>query len=469
MDTGKPKAGMFGKKLGSSGTAIFSGQITNEEYNQQLVGHNAIRLYEIMRRSDPTVRAGLRMVKLPVREADWFVEAASNDETDEFAKELISDQLFNRINWNQFLTEVDTELDFGHSLIEKTFDLIEFQGKSAIGIKELGYRKQTTIFAWETEDGKPGITQQLPDGKTASIPREKLMYFVFDQEGDNYEGISLLRYPYKAWDFKQKMERINAVASEKLGVGVPVFTWPADAGEAEKAKAQEYARQFRANEEGYVGLPEGWTMEMLDMKSNSVKDILPSVEYYDKQILLSVLGQFLLLGMGASSSGSRATSEDHSRLFLKSEEALAKQIQHVIQKELIEPLCDLNFSNLPNGYPQLKFGNISEDNITDMANALSSLYGAGALTKDPEVENHLREKFGLPTIPEERMELLLEKQKKYDEEDPLDVQQPTDPKDQKTPDPKTDKQNQKDIETNASLIRAAHNAYDNLIGAVAEG
>lgn len=73
--------GDFEKTYGVSGTPITSGFLIDlGEYNPELMGHNAISIYEKMRRSDAQVRATLMACKLPVLSAKWEIapaEAAS--------------------------------------------------------------------------------------------------------------------------------------------------------------------------------------------------------------------------------------------------------------------------------------------------------------------------------------------------------------------------------------------------------
>jgi phage gp29-like protein len=136
------------------------------------------------------------------------------------------------------------------------------------------------------------------------------------------------------------------------------------------------------------------------MKGNTTKDVLPTIEYQDRQILLSVLGQFLLLGQNGS-SGSRAVSADHSRLFVKALNAVAKQYQYAFQKDVINRWVDFNYSNLPNGYPKLNFSTISDEDVQETANAVNSLMAVSALHPDRDMENRLRKMLNMPPLTDE--------------------------------------------------------------------
>lgn len=408
QNTQTPTTKGLGKEQGASGTYIYSGLITREEYNPKLTGKNAIKTYDQMRRSDATVRAVLQICKLPILSADWDIQPASEDAADEEIAEFVKNELFNHnVNFHDFLREGLTMFDFGYSIFEKTYELTDRYGKSRIGISKLGFRKQTSLDKWETQDQKEGITQQLQDA-LVSIPKVKLIIFSHEKEGDNHEGISLLRAAFKPWDMKDKLERVNVVALEKMAVGVPVLKKPDDADTRELESARRSLRNFRANEEGYQEIPEGWSIEMLDMKANSTKDVVPTIQFLTREISKSVLAQFLELG-GNDASGSRAVSQDHSQLFLLSEEAAAKNIAATIQEQLIKQLCDLNFSNLKNGYPKLIFSKIGDDNVATLSDAVQKFAGAGVLTPDADVEAHVRKTLHFPAMSKEVEESYKEK------------------------------------------------------------
>lgn len=412
-------AGKLGQTYGQSGTVIQRGIITTDEYNLNLVGKVAIRNFEIMRRSDPTVRATLQLCKLPLLGLPWDIQPASDEESDIKIAEFIKKQTIesHKVNWHAFLTEGLTCLDFGYSVCEKTLELTDDDGSPRIGIASLGYRKQNSILAWETQDQKPGITQQLISSRV-DIPQAKLIIFTHMKEGDNVEGISLLRFIYKDWYMKDSLIKVNGISLERLGSGIPVIQFGDSTSEIDKASARTILRQLRANEESYLEVPVDGSIEMLDMKGSSVRDILPTINYHDRQMLLSILGQFLSLG-ASDASGSRAVSSDHSKLFMLSEEALARMLQATIQDQLINQLCDLNFTDLPNGYPMLTHGKLEDDDITGLSTAVNSLMSAKALTPNFETEQTLRKTLHLPELTEEdrkaydeQQKLALETQKK---------------------------------------------------------
>lgn len=394
-------------ELGLSGTLIFNGIITQEDYNANLAHIKGIRTYEIMRRSDSTVRQALNIVKLPIQSTTWDVQAyrdkdGKTSDKAQLVADFVKYQLFSQINFDQFIKEALNCFDFGFSLFEKVYQPVTWNGQTYIGLKKLASRKQLSIFRWETLNGEEGVTQMVM-GKTISIPRNKLIVFTYDKEGDNYEGISLLRSIYKDWDIKDKLTLVNAMALEKQGMGVPTVSErdgqvssPEDQLEAEKSLSQ-----LRANEAAYLKVPNTMKVEFLDMKGNTTKEILPTLNYHDGRIMTGVLARFMEMG-GASGTGAKALSADLSSIFMRAEETVAKQFASALYEDFIKQLCDLNFSNMDAiGYPKLTFGTIGDDDVVLVAQALFQLGQAGLIHADADLEDNLRQRFRLPELSQE--------------------------------------------------------------------
>ncbi len=213
-------------EVGGTGTTIISGFLANQDYNPEFTGTRRINTYDEMRLSDATVRAGLNMVKLPILSADWYIRDPSGDSELGEVADFANRQLFKNPNFSftAFLRQALTMCDNGNAIFEKVFETLS-GGK--IGWKRLAPRMSKTIYRWTLSDGKsPGVYQILPTGKTAEIPRWKLLYFINEQEGSNYEGISLLRAAHKPWYYKNMLYKIDSIAAEKQGMGMVKLTVP---------------------------------------------------------------------------------------------------------------------------------------------------------------------------------------------------------------------------------------------------
>lgn len=397
---------LVGKEIGKSGTTVSSGVITGEDYNYKLSGKQALKEYERMRRSDATVRAALQSIVQPIKSAAYEVDPASDSGRDKKVASLVKHCLFEEVDWRKFLGEALTYLPMGFSLFEKRYEPITWEGATYIGLTKLAYRKQTTVDKWETQDRQLGITQMV-DGKQYSIPIELLVRFTNEQEGDNYEGLSILRSSYQNWYIKSKLYKIDAVAHEKHALGVLDISYPKGTSQDAIKAARKAARNMRANEQSYIDHPEEIKFAFLDMKANTLRDIKPSIDHHDRQITKNVLAQFLELGGTGGGSGSRAVSEDHSRLFAMAVQAVADHIVRVLQDYVVKQLVDLNFSDVTD-YPKLRVEKISDENIQVMSEALAKLIPAGIIHPRPADENSVRKVLGLAQVDDAELKDLFE-------------------------------------------------------------
>lgn len=383
--------------LGDSGTRMMHG-IIMDDYNPQLQGVQALRIYEEMRKSDGTVRALLISLKLPIRRAKWFINPASDSPQDKKVAEFLEHALFDWLEgmtWDDFISQSLLHLDFGVMLFEKIYTIKTHEGTEYVTLQKLAPRLPKSILKWELDDGTLGIQQIRQDGILAQIPASKMVVLINEREGDNWWGISVLRAPYKHFYYKNNYYKIDAIAFERQTIGVPMMEMPAGYTDADERRASTVLQNLRANESSYAVVPTGYKLSFLDMGAHTTKDPEKAIEHHDKLILLSGLTQFLNLGSSGSTGGSRALSTDHSDLFLKGEEAVANNITDAINKQLIPELVDLNFDGIT-VYPILDYSGIRKEDVAALGTAYSMLVTAGGLTPTDDDQQYLRGAMGLP-------------------------------------------------------------------------
>jgi len=424
--------------LGASGVQINKG-VVYDDYNFDLTGLNGLRIYDRMRRSDAQVYASLLVIELPIRAAIWDIQPATNEDgnTDDALYEhadFIKDALFNKqtVTWDQLLVEIMTMVPNGFSIFEKVFTVID--GK--IYLKKLASRKQTTILRWETPEGTPGVTQNLPspivggpnEGKTqVGIPAEKLVIFTFRKEGDNYNGVSALRSAHRHYFYKDNFYKFDAIKHERQSVGVPIIYLPSGATDEDKAQAKIIVENIRTTQQTGIVMPgpkaDGWEFEFADMKAGTTSNMWEAINHHNREISKNVLAQFLELGN--TQSGSYALGESQQDLFLLSLNALARQIADIFNRFVIPELIDLNFDNVKE-YPKLTFQRIGSVDYAKVSEALAKLASGGLLTVDDGVETFVRQMMQLPA-----KEAVEEDETDEQEEDATILPQPpeTEPKD----------------------------------------
>lgn len=392
--------------IGASWTAITSWMIV-EDYNQTLSWTEWMLKYDQMRKSDAQVFATILACELPIRSTKWFVDAArdENDEVSDEAKEIakfVENALFSEmsITRDALLSEILTMLPFGFSLFEKVYKV----ENDKIVLEKLASRKQTTIKRRTTSDGSVWVEQRLPYSVEdavpvwcVDIPAEKLVLFTFRQEGDNYEGVSILRSAYKHRRYKDNLYKFDAVKHERQSVWIPVIYPAENASEEDIEIAKNIVKNIRANEEGWIVMPgpkSAWReIEFLSMNAWSTSDLWTSINHHNREISKNILAQFLELWN--TESWSRALSEDQSDLFLLCLTSVANHICDIFNRYVIPELVDYNFN--VDAYPHLKFNKLWNVDFTKLSSSLSTLSSWWLLTPDDNLEVWIRDVLDLPS------------------------------------------------------------------------
>lgn len=171
-------------------------------------------------------------------------------------------------------------------------------------------------------------------------------------------------------------------------MGIPVITTAGDDQEQVK-RATEIARGFRAGNSSGVGLPAGWTMQLLGVQGN-LPNPQSSIEYNDKQIALAGLAHFLNLDRG----GSYALASVQADTFVQSVQTFAETLAETANHHIVWDLVDLNFGE-DEPAPRVVFDEIGTRQDAT-ASALKMLVDAGLLNPDGMTEQVIRQNLGLP-------------------------------------------------------------------------
>lgn len=386
-----------GEVLGDSGTQRFSGYFS-EEPNDLFRDSKRIDVIEEMRRTDGSIKAVLNAIKAPILAVDWIVEGG-----DEKTQEFVKEQLFGmRRKWKDFLKEALAYLDFGFY----TFEIIYSAKDGKIGLVDIAPRIPRSIRTWKLDNGEFGIVQNLrtDDVKKleAQIPATKMLILTNDKEGDDVTGQSILRPAYKHYRYKDVLYRIQGIAAERYGVGVPVLTLPKTYGSTEKSKGEEMVQNLRSNEKGYVVLPsEEWKLEILTPKGNPQgQSIDTAIDHHNKMILMSVLANFL--GLGTDGTGSYALSSDQSSFFLTHVEQIARYVAEQITEQVIKKLVRYNFGETAE-VPHLAFAPLGDIDFKEMSDVLKTLADAGYVKLDGKMVQFAHKMFKLPEISDDEL------------------------------------------------------------------
>lgn len=398
---GAGKVPMNDKNIGNSGTQIFGGYFS-EEYLSSLRGRVGARKWDEMRRSEAQISLLMNAIMNPIKAANWDVEPydPADPECVKHA-ELCKHNLMERVDFNTFKHEALTVLPFGFAAFEVIHDVVFNHPKFGTfnGLKALGFRSQKTIENWALEPGTGqllGINQYTYSdlGGNQFIPGEFLVVFTNSKEGDNYEGISVLRPMFGAYVRKELYLKLAAIGVERYAIGTPIGTVPKG-----KERSAEYAEfvstleNYTSHEASYITLPEGWKIEIqkADFDASKIKELLT---FENTEMVNALVANFLILGMNGG-GGAYALGTNLGEFFTSGIQSYADLICDGINRSLFKSLVKMNFGEQL-GYPKLKCTGITDKAGKELSETIKLLSDSRALDPDMPLKEWLRKQYRMP-------------------------------------------------------------------------
>jgi hypothetical protein len=414
--------------IGQTGLIRSDGYV-EEEWLSQLQGIRGVRVYREMRDNDSTVGAAIHVITSLLQRTPWTVEPADGSEeareTADFLEGCLGDMSH---TWEDLISEILSMIWFGWSYFEKVYktregpDHAEGSRRSKyadgrIGIRKISIRAQETLDQWDFDEdgGIRGMWQvAAPDYVRRFIPIEKAILFRTEIDKNNPEGRSLLRNAYRSWFFLKRIQEIEAIGMERDLVGLPVIHLPfayldADAPPAKQAAARNFEtllQQIRRNQhEGVLfpaetdtdGNPTGFKLSLLSSGGQRQMDVGEAIRRYQKDISMTLLTQFLFLGM--DKVGSFSLSSDQTDIFTASLGAIMDNMQSTLNRFLVPELMTIN--GIPEQlWPVITHGDIEKQDTKNFSEMVANLVNSGIVTPDPMLEEHVREEVGLPPVDE---------------------------------------------------------------------
>lgn len=364
----------------------------------------SIALATKMRR-DTQVKSLLRACVWPIMRYEWKIDP--NGASDECVKNVAEDlnlpvigdensdpstsRASRRFSFPNFIREALLALDYGFMPMEQ---VCEYRG-GKYRLKSLKPRMPHTIqdMLIDPQGSLIAVRQNISAGNNlnfmpAEIGIERLCMFVWEKEGANWFGTSMLRELYKPWMIKDRVLRVGAINIERGG-GVPYAIAPPEASTRQMNEIQMALQAFKVGEMSGLVLPHGATLAFATGSSGS--DAKEYIGMCDEQMARAFLAMFIQLGQ--TQTGSRNLGQQFIDYAAASQEVVATWFAEAVNFYIIEDLVDWNYGeNEP--APLLTY---TRHEDTDLAIAdLTNMIANGVLTLDPVLEAYIRGRYELP-------------------------------------------------------------------------
>jgi hypothetical protein len=379
------------------------------EQNRDLTWPRSTKTYASML-NDAQVDGLYRGMTWPIRAYDWYLEP--NGARPEVVERISRDynlpvgrgatmdrrRTQRRFRFDGHLEDALRGIVYGHYFFEQLFEVLQ-DGQAAVNggwaahLRKLAPRPPYTISAIQpARDGgldyikvpalNPNDGRGIPFDRDVKLPVDRLVAYVWDKEGANWRGRSMLRSLYRPWKVKDKVVRVGAINIERAG-GVPYAIAQEGAGPQEMADLQAIATSFRVGDNSGAALPHGAELKFASAAGGA--EAAAYVRLQNEEMARAWLLMFMQLGGGGGQNGgSRALAEPLVDYVSLGQQVVAGWVASTFNEHVIEDDVDLNEGPGEEYAPLLAFAP-KGDPLAGVQGALDDAAGAGALPADSQV------------------------------------------------------------------------------------
>jgi len=412
---GKPKranASMMAKRMTDIGTYPMSG-VVNMDSNPGLTpdvwrGYGTqVGVVDQMRMEDPVVAAVVFALTAPVIRSHWKIEPGGDDRQALEEAEFIRANLFEYLSggFYKFVEQAVAAVWRGFSLFEivARFDRDSKQTR----LDQLSPMLPNTVYSWNRyESGRWGVTQEPYQGDSdvgaappeggASLPPEKLLHVVWNQSGDDPEGMSILRPCYAGWKSRRLMLKLEATGFERGAFGIPYVEVDPTARTGDSSTVNEILRELRTGARAWAAFPPGYNLQFADFPFKGA-DLREARIAAGQDMARAAMAPFLFTG---EQSGSYSLIAGQLDFFTMNLQTVADMIGAALSHgsdSLIQRLCRWNY-NRTEGFPKLVPGSLSLGDPKALVESIKTAAEGGALLPDRGIEESVRAALGLPEL-----------------------------------------------------------------------
>ena len=293
--------------------------------------------------ADTQVKACLQTKKFAALSQNWEIHAASDAPEDQQIAAFVRSALESlHGSVLDTLYDVLDALAFGVSIVEINYTLID-AGPDAgrIGLASLK-SKDPSGFTFETDAFANVLALRGLDG--AAYPPDKFLRYAWMPLYESPLGQSDLRAAYKPWFVKQQLLKWWAKYLEKFGMPTVTGTYDPNRGYGPDQQRELLSIVAQVHNESAVVLPSDMHLGLLETARAQSAGFSEAIEYLDRAIAKSILGQTLTTDTPASGGGSYALGSVHQDVLGFYADKIRRDLEEtVIGAQLLAPLVAYSF------------------------------------------------------------------------------------------------------------------------------
>jgi hypothetical protein len=393
--------------LGISGTQDIGQMFETDEQKDLAYLEDRMNVFEKMFRSEPVIRTAHDVSVDPIVSSKFHFEPSDTSERAREIANFCQNILINpntqysmKENFSFYLRQFLEYKAFGFACFEVIWDVID----GYIIPNHFAPRLQKTI-RWDIEDDELKAIKQVNYWSSTitkeikPIPNvpEKLLYFVNNQRGNDYEGIGILRNQFRSWKMKQRMVNALMVGYNRYLVSVVECKLPPEASEEDMQTAEKIGKDWKSHEQSVLIYPEGFDFKVKETNMMASVHALNFIKYLDFEMALAGFAQWTLLGNNGT--GSYSLSTDQSDLMLMKLQGIIDYVCDKISL-VFKKAVEYNFGEQNIKYAPTLVGRIMDKDVNSWYKDIQRFAQTGILPIYKGLQDKIAETLELPDIPD---------------------------------------------------------------------
>jgi hypothetical protein len=379
--------------------------ITERELQRDLTWPRSNETYASML-NDAQIEGLYRGTTLPIRAYDWYLEP--NGARPEVVDRISADYNLpvgadgeinlgrgeHRFRFDDHLEDALRAIVYGHYPFEQVYDVRQdgpagVNGGWVAHLRKLAPRPPRTLSNIRpAPDGGlafikvPALNPNAILGggigfvRDVELPVDRLVMYVWDKEGANWRGRSMMRSLYRPWKLKDRVMRVGAINIERAG-GVPYIEAPEGATTKQMQELHQLASSFRVGESAGAALPHGAQLKFAQAAGGDAA--INFIRLQNEEAAGAWLMMFKQLGQ--TQTGSRSLAGEFIDYFELAQHAIAGWAASIFSRHVIDDDVELNEGPNEPYAPLLAFKAKGEA-LAALQAAIEGAQGAGALPAD---------------------------------------------------------------------------------------
>lgn len=429
--------------VGTGGTAVYGGYIQDLDKDASLNGLKRYATYSDLLANVTIIATGVRFTQNLVSKAVWKVKPPieSGEEAPSEEAQRLADLTWEILNdmetpWHRVTRRASSYKNYGFSIQEWT---AKVRDDGVIGFLDIEPRAQVTIERWDLDEHSRvlGVTQRSPQSqREIYLPRAKIVYLVDDALNDSPEGLGLFRNMVDAGRRLRRYLQLEGFGFEGDLRGIPLARAPlSDLDQMVKDKkitkerADELIDGMRVFLTKHIRSPQlammmdsktyqttderqtpsnipQWDVKLLDGGSYELDAVNDAIKRTMTEISRLFGVEHLMLGDGEA--GSFALAKEKSQSFFLMVDNTLKEIAKQFEKDLIDPLWEMNGWDQKHK-PELVFEPLASRDTEQAAAILRDLSITGVtLDRKDEAVQEILDQLGLTRLDPDIMDDMME-------------------------------------------------------------